>query len=260
MNWVLISVLAILAICGYAGWRKGIIKIVLSIATIIITIVVTVFAAPLLGRIIKESTTLYDNLYQSVKKAVVSSELFDRAVEETVEPEEVNRDQEFLAEADEQKIKDYVGQVVEMLSLPESIAEQVEDVVDAEYIVKLQEEGNTAVSAVISSIIAERMTQIIFNTIIHMIVFISLFIILRIVVLVTGIIGKLPVIHEANKLLGLAVGLVEGLFFVWIFFALITAFGNQKWAAEALTDISSSRLLSIIYNNNLILKSVFRSL
>lgn len=256
MNWVLISVLAILAICGYAGWKKGIIKIVLSIATIIVTIVVTVFAAPLLGRIIKENTTLYDSLYKSVEMAVISNDLFGKTAEEV----DTDVSEDFFTEADNQEIKEYISQVIGVLNLPESIESQVEDVVDADYIAQLQQEGHTAVKTVISGIIAERMTQIIFNTIIHITVFIALFIVLRIAVSVTGVIGMLPVIHEANKLLGLVAGLVEGLLFVWIFFAVITAFGNMEWAAKALEDINSSKLLSIIYDNNLILKSVFRSL
>lgn len=256
MNWILICVLAILAICGYAGWKKGIIRIVLSLAVMVVTIVVTIFVAPLLGKAIKEHTTLYDGLYKSVEQAVMSSNLFGGA-EEKVQAE---LDDTLLEEADDSQVKQYVSQVAEVLRLPDSIADQVEDVVDADYIAQLQTEGNTAVKAVVSKVVAERMAQIIFNAIIHIAVFAALFVILRLAVSVTGIISMLPVIYEANKVLGLAVGLIEGLLFVWIFFALITAFGSQEWAAQALTDIGSSRLLSFLYDNNFILKSVFRSL
>lgn len=256
MNWILICVLAILAICGYAGWKKGIIRIVLSLAVMVVTIVVTIFAAPLLGKGIKENTTLYDGLYKSVEQAVISSDLFGGA-EEKVQTE---LDDTLLEEADDSQVKQYVRQVVAALHLPDSIAGQVEEVVDADDVAQIQEQGNTAVKAVVSKAIAERMTQIIFNAIIHVIVFVVLFVVLRLVVSVTGMISMLPVIHEANKVLGLAAGLIEGLFFVWIFFALITAFGSQEWAAQALTDIGSSKLLSFLYDNNFILKSVFRSL
>ena len=248
MNWVLIAVLAILAICGYAGWRKGIIKMVVSVAAMIVTIIVTVFAAPLLGKMIKNNTKIYDNLYNSVRTMV--EEALENAEEGT---------QSYIS-GDENEIQTYLGQAAKMLKLPESIAVRVEETVDYDYIEEIQEQGNTTVNTLVSPIISQRLTQIIFNAIIHIIVFIALFVVIRIVMSVTGIIGRLPVIHEANKLLGLAVGLIEGLLIVWVFFALLTAMGSTEWAANALSDISSSKLLSLIYDNNLILKSVFRTL
>lgn len=248
MNWVLIAVLAILAICGYAGWRKGIIKMVVSVAAMIVTIIVTVFAAPLLGKIVKNSTKIYDNLYNSVEMMVA----------EALQKAEIGTES-YIA-GDENEIQTYLGQAAKMLKLPESIAVRVEEDVDYDYIEEVQEQGNTTVNTLVSSIISQRLAQIIFNAIIHIIVFIALFVVIRIVMSVTGIIGRLPVIHEANKLLGLAVGLIEGLLIVWVFFALLTAMGSTEWAVNALADIKSSKLLSLIYDNNLILKSVFRTL
>ncbi|MBO5459077.1 MAG: CvpA family protein [Lachnospira sp.] len=248
MNWVLIAVLAILAICGYAGWRKGIIKMVVSVAAMIVTIIVTVFAAPLLGKIVKNSTKIYDNLYNSVETMVA----------EALQKTEIGTES-YIA-GDENEIQTYLGQAAKMLKLPESIAVRVEEDVDYDYIEEIQEQGNTTVNTLVSSIISQRLAQIIFNAIIHIIVFIALFVVIRIVMSVTGIIGRLPVIHEANKLLGLAVGLIEGLLIVWVFFALLTAMGSTEWAVNALADIKSSKLLSLIYDNNLILKSVFRTL
>lgn len=256
MNWVLIAVLVILGLCGYAGWKKGIIKMLVSVVAMIITIIVTVFAAPLLGKAIKETTNLYDTLYDSVEKTITTSKIFDEALENAEENIDVDIDED----ADESEIQKYVGQVAELLKLPESIVSEVEDIADSDYIAKLQEQGYTTVSNLVSSIIAQRLTLIIFNAIIHIIVFAALFVVLRVIMSFTGIIGRLPVIHEANKTLGLVVGLIEGLLIVWVFFALLTAMGNTEWAASALSDINSSKLLSLIYDNNLILKSIFRTL
>lgn len=248
MNWVLITVLAILAICGYAGWRKGIIKMIVSVAAMIVTIIATVFAAPLLGKIIKNSTKIYDNLYNSVE--IMVSEALEKAEGGT----------KIYIDGDESEIQTYLSEVAKILKLPESIAVRVGEDVDYDYIEEFQERENTTVNTLVLSIISQRLAQIIFNAIIHIIVFIALFMVIRIVMSVTGIIECLPVIHEANKLLGLAVGLIEGLLIVWVFFALITAMGSAEWAVNALADINSSKLLSLIYDNNLILKSVFRTL
>ncbi len=261
MNWILIVVLAILAGCGYAGWKKGVIRIVLSLTMMIVTILATVFAAPVVGKIVKEKTTLYDSLYQSVSQAVESGPLLGNAEQKVKtqldENEQLSDELENVEDSDVQK---YADRIISVLNLPESIASQVETVINTDYVEQIRNEGGAAVRSVIVTAVAQRMTDIIFNTVIHIIVFAVVFAVLRLVVSVTGIISMLPVIHQANKVLGLAVGLLEGILFVWVFFVLLTAFGSQSWAAQALADIGNSRFLSFLYDNNYILKSVFRSL
>jgi uncharacterized membrane protein required for colicin V production len=256
MSGVFLIVLAILLLCGYVGWKKGIIKIVLSILTMVITILFTVFLAPIIANAIKENTTLYDQLYTAVSRAVSSSTMFDEAVEESIEDynEVINE------EISDTELKTYAGLVGKKMKLPDSITEQIESLVDSENLKQLQSQAGATVKNAVAEIIAERMTQIIFQTIIHLILFVVLFAVLRCIVTLTGIITMLPVIHQANKTLGLVAGIIEGLLFVWVLFAVITAFGSTQWASSALSDIGANPFLSFIYDNNLILKSVFKSI
>lgn len=258
MNWILICVLAIFAMCGYAGWRKGVIRIVLSLAIMAVTILITVFAAPVIGNTIKQNTTLYDRLYDSVEKVIETGNIFEKA-ERLSEIEEFTDLEGAEGEKDGQ-VERYVDKMLDVLKLPASISEQIENTVDTDYIEQIQQEGPTMVKAAAMSIVAQRMTQIIFNTIIHIVVFFAAYAVLRLVTMVTGVISMLPVIHQTNKLLGLAVGLVEGVLLVWIFFAVITALGSQQWAAQALADIGSNKILAFLYDNNYILKSVLKSI
>lgn len=262
MSWVLIAVLAIFAVCGYAGWRKGIIKIIVSLATLVITLLGAVFLTPLVGNAIKSNTSLYDKLQHSVYSAVLESDHFQQAVDSTVSDSENEQTQ--IAGADNQGkiegITSYVTQIVEVLNLPEDLANQIDTAISQEYLAGLIGNGEASVRGIVTAIIAVRLTDIIFHTIIYIIVFIAIFMILRIVVAATGLISHLPIIHQANKAVGLLFGLAEGLILVWLMFVVITAFGNSEWGANALADISSNGFLSFIYNNNLILKSAFRSL
>ena len=78
-----------------------------------------------------------------------------------------------------------------------------------------------------SRIFAEQMTRIIVNAVSYCIVFIALFVILKLLTSVTGLISRLPVIHQADRLGGMAAGLIEGLIIVWLAFAVVTAGRKQ---------------------------------
>lgn len=265
MSWVWIAVLAVFAVCGYVGWRKGIIRIVVSLATLIITILAAVFVTPIVGHAVKTNTELYEKLQRTVYEAVYKSDLYKDAVADAV-PEEIDASLPIETESYQEHMENlsaYVAQIVETLNLPDDVADTIASAVAPEQILGVLSPlgvGETTVRSVVTAIIAVRLTDIIFHAVIYIIVFMVIFIILRIVVAVTNLISRLPVIHQANKLGGLLVGLAEGLVLVWLLFAVITAFSNTTWAAQALVDIGESKLLSLLYNSNLILKSAFRNL
>ena len=73
---------------------------------------------------------------------------------------------------------------------------------------------------------------------------------------VTGVISRLPVIHQADKLCGTIASIVEVLIIVWVVFAIVTAFGNNVWASDILAQIHSSSFLEFIYDNNIIMKMI----
>lgn len=259
MSWILICVLVILAMCGYAGWKKGVIRIVLSLAIMVLTILTTVFAAPIIAKTIKEKTTWYDGLHDSIQQTLESVTVFDESLWQTDDTAKTeSEDFEEYEITQEDKIEKYVDEMITVLNLPESIARQIESTINADYVEQIKEDGITTVKSAATAIIAQRMTQIAFNAIIHIVVFCTVYVLLRLLIVITGVVARLPVIYQANKLLGLVVGLVEGILFVWILFAVVTAFGGQQWAVEALEDIGNSKILSFLYDNSPILKSMFK--
>ena len=255
MSWILIAVIAIFVICGYTGWRKGIIRIAVSVAAMIITIIAAVFAAPLLGNFVKKNTTLYDKLNESVYTALAKSDMFNNAINKNI-----SENQNFTYSESQGNVVAYVTGVVGMLNIPESITQQMNSVVSDDYINGVIKNENATVKEVVTQVVADRLTDIIFHTLMYAIVFAVVLAVLRIVMVAFGLISRLLVIHQANSLGGLAFGLVEGLIFVWLLFMVLTVFESTDWASKALSDISSNKFLEFIYNHNLILKSTFRSL
>lgn len=65
-----------------------------------------------------------------------------------------------------------------------------------------------------------------------------------------GIAARLPVLHGINKMVGLALGLVEGVLVVWVLFLAITVFSTTTLGGELLVMISDSSFLSWIYRKN----------
>lgn len=279
MSWVLLAVIIILAECAFMGWRKGIIKIVVSLATVVITLLASTVIAPLAGEFIKNNTGIYSGLEKGVYTAIVKNEKVSSIIEDKLGADfrlpiealnggtaDINKYAEVLKD-NAAVISDAAQGMVEKLNLPENISIQLEKVISADSLGKLAPDtGLTAVTrlsdgtvtGIVAALIASKLAGIIFNAIVYVIVFALIFIILRVLVFVTDIIGKLPVIKQANKIGGLVLGVVEGLMFVWLLFTVITAFGSFQWASNALSDIAGNEFLSYLYDKNLILKLVFK--
>mgnify|MGYP000124632461 len=63
---LLAGVILILIIFALIGWRKGVIRLVLSLVSMIITIMAAVVIAPLATTAIKNNTTIDENIAQSI--------------------------------------------------------------------------------------------------------------------------------------------------------------------------------------------------
>ncbi len=254
MGLILIIVLALFAIFGYMGWKKGIIKMALSIVSIVVTMLGTVILVPVTAKLIKNNTGMYKSLYNKVYAVLDADKDISGALDQVVDDTQGN-----MAQGNNSQLEKYVSDAMDMIDFPESIKKQITSAITQSDLDMVFEQGALSAKEAVVSILAYRLTSVIFNAILYMIVFIVIFIVLRVVFIATGIFAKLPVINEINKTAGLVVGLVEGLLVVWILFTVITACAGNAWASQMLEDIGSNKLLEFIYNHNLILKIVFKN-
>ena len=83
--------------------------------------------------------------------------------------------------------------------------------------------GNAQVTMknIMAAVIAAKLAGLALNAIIYIAVYLVVFAILKIVFAVTGVVGRLPLIYQANKILGLAFGILEGLVIVWLLLLLL---------------------------------------
>ncbi|MCD7954191.1 MAG: CvpA family protein [Lachnospiraceae bacterium] len=79
---------------------------------------------------------------------------------------------------------------------------------------------------------------------------------LRVAFMLLNVFAQLPVLGLANRLAGAALGLVEALFLLWIFFLILTVAQTTEVGASLMTMVNSSALLSWLFETNLFLRIV----
>lgn len=225
-NLLLIGVLVFLALCVVNGYRKGFLKIALSMAALVATIVIVAFLNPYVSKFLMENTGLYETLHESTTEFV--TDIFETQVDIPIN----TRTDEVFA--------------IDHLTLPKAIRE------------KLIEDNNSVVyDALGVSEFEEYLSGYLACMILNAISFIGTLIIagflVKVVFVMADIIEKVPGIKGMNKLAGMLLGLLQGIVIIWIGCLIVTAFGATKTGQEILAMIQDSVLLSFIYNNNCLL-------
>lgn len=103
--------------------------------------------------------------------------------------------------------------------------------------------------------IAKSCSNTLIETACLVLIFIITKIVLKFVTALADLIAKLPILKQINKLGGTIYGIIEGLFIVFLGFAVISLIAPML-DVSVLEAINSSTLGSICYNNNILLKII----
>ncbi len=103
--------------------------------------------------------------------------------------------------------------------------------------------------------IAVKISNLIINTGCFLVIFLVAKIILHFVTILADAIAKLPILNQFNKLGGTLYGLLNGIFIVFVGFAVISLIAPLI-DAPILSTIQSTTVASILYNNNILLKFI----
>ena len=68
---------------------------------------------------------------------------------------------------------------------------------------------------------------------------------------ILDLVAKLPLLKQANQLAGLALGTVQAILIIWLFFAIVTVISGTEFGQSIFGYINSSKLLSFLYTNNI---------
>lgn len=110
------------------------------------------------------------------------------------------------------------------------------------------------------SYVAKYLTRLIINLIAFMLTLLVVTVILRAIIFALDIISNLPVLGFVNRLAGGVLGAVGALIIVWILFLIITMLYTTSIGKDIFEMIQEEPILSMIYENNPVLKlaTIFR--
>lgn len=271
MNLLTIIVLLVLLFFILNGFRRGFIKTFVSMVSLIVSIVLVSIATPYVTQFLKTQTPLYSMIEEKCqsafgitgnqKKDTKDAQNSDNQNSDNQNPDSRNGDNQNQNSSDggnqEQNgsgVNSGNGismldqaKLIEELKLPAVIQNMLESNNNKTGYEKL------AVKS-FEEYIPSYMATLILNIISFVATFLLVVSFLWITVMTLDVIANLPIIHGINQVLGLVLGLVQGLVFVWIAFLIITVFSSVDLGRDLMLMIHNSKILSIIYDNNIFLK------
>jgi uncharacterized membrane protein required for colicin V production len=223
MNWLLVVVLLILLGNAIIGMKVGFIKTVFSLVSLILALILTIWISPMMKNYMMGNEKFYNGLATKVEKLLPFGE------EEIMEEEQ--------------------PEAIEGLSVPKSIKEGL---LKNNTVEGYKEMAITGFKQYVS----RYLTGVIINSLSFIATFIAILLLLWVIFMALDLISKLPLLNQVNKTAGLLAGLVHGLLLVWLFFILLNVFGGTAFGQSVMKLVGENEVLSIIYNNNVLLKFI----
>lgn len=225
MNWVFIIVLLVLVLGMVGGYYKGLLRIVYSLVSWIIVLIFVAWATPFMNHVLMQNTTIYETIeLRCEEKIRQSAEL----------------------ETDE-RISDESQRFSELgLNLPESVIDRIMEKAAGTTDEFLETTG-------IYKQLASGIAGFVVEGIAFIVAMICAWIIVHLISQILGIVSKIPILHGINSTLGIFAGGAYALVLIWIAFYIIALCSTNEFGRMLVTHIYQSRLLTFLYENNVVL-------
>ena len=225
MNGIDIFVIAVIAVCALVGMKRGLVKTCLSFFTPVVSLVLTSRIYPAFSKFLRE-TPVYGILKKGVEKAL---------------------NLQTISEG----VSSQGNDVINGLSIPDFLK------------TSLIENNNTVVYNILDAsglkeYIAGYIANIFINIVSMLIVAVIIFIIIKVIFLMLDIITKLPIIHGANSMAGLGIGILHGILIVWIVFTVAVLFVSGDKLVWFYESLEKSRLGMFLFKNDILLKMILK--
>lgn len=218
-----IIIIAVIALCTFLGYKKGLIKLAVGILGFFLAIIIALILYTPISNFIINNTNIKDNIKNAISDTVKSYVI----KEENTEGEEKQQESKVMVTY----IDGIVAKQKEMIVTGEK---ELIDTVSDNVAVNIIRIGVALAVFIISKLI---------------LIFINVF---------ADLIGKLPIIKQFNKAGGTIYGVIQGVLIVYIVFAIISLIAPMLNNADFLEQINNSLIGNIVYNNNIILKLLFK--
>ncbi len=247
MNWIIDGIaIVIILIAAFSAYRKGFVRTFFGLITVILAIVLASMFHKNLAAYIKDTTDLDEwinsviadstaNISQDVNQnnenSASTSSIFDMA--------------QYASESNLYSAVDVSGLIPEegfFNSLPDVLSEKI----------GLEDFKQNAAQN-----ITLKISDAAINVLSWFIIYLVAQIILNIVVAILDGIMSLPLLREINNIAGLGIGILIGVFRIYIILAVIYFISTVVNLSPVMNVLNNSTLVSAMYNNNLLLKLIF---
>lgn len=219
-----IIIVLIIALCTFIGYKRGLIKVAVNILGFFLAIIIALLLYTPISNFIIQNTSIKDNIKDSIKGTVefyvIGEEKEEEEKEETSEPKVMSEYIDDFIEKEKQNVKN----------------------------------GEKEIIANVSDTVA--------TNIIKVAVAIGVFLIAKILLLIIKLfadfIGELPIIGQFNRAGGFIYGLLQGFLITFIILALISIISPSLKNPTIPDAINGSFIGKYMYNNNIILKIIFK--
>jgi hypothetical protein len=227
VNWLEIVILVVIVVMAVIGHQRGFIRMIVGLLAMVVALVGTAFLAPMLSDYINEQTGLRQKIAGEISTYL----------------------EEQIGEKLEQSTAAAQKETIEKLSLPDNVKEALQKNNTTEVYQKL---GVSTFAEYVSNYVARAGI----SALSYLIVFLVLYIGLRVLFTLLNIVALLPFLKGINKLAGAALGILQAVVYIWVFFAIATAAVSTSWGMNVLVLIGQSRFLTLLYQYNFILAAI----
>lgn len=229
MNILTIIVLGFLILSAWIGMKRGLIKTVFSMFSMIIAIALTALISPAVSKSLQENEKVMSYFAEKADALIPFEEIESRLELETKKTVQT----EFLKK----------------LHLPESVITSLEENNSANFYEVLGVDT-------FEDYLCHSIASIVVNALAFAITFLVILILLKVLCFALNLVSKLPVLNQANHLLGLAAGFLYAIMIVWVGCILLTAFSSTEAGSSLMKMVKESEVLSYIYDHNLLLSKI----
>lgn len=227
MNWLEIVILVVIVLMAVIGLQRGFIRMIVGLLAMILALIGTAFLAPMLSDYINEQTGMRQTIAAEI------STYLEEQIDEKLEQSTAAAQKE----------------AIDNLSLPDNVKEALQKNNTTSMYKEL---GVSTFSEYISNYVATAGIA----ALSYLIVFLVIYIVLRVVFMALNIVSLLPFLKGVNKLAGAALGIIQAVVYIWVFFSIATAAMSTSWGMAMLTLIGQSKFLTFLYQYNFILAAI----
>ena len=228
MNWLLIVILALIIGNVIWGYKMGFMKVALSLVSWVVVLVACYIATPIIAEGVVKHTPLAEVIQETV------TDKLNSAIDEVMDGVAGSLNAEQIAEINEQ------------------IPEQIRTIIYGE--------GKTLEDLITSTGEIEVDTTALADAAAYLVALLIVIIVTRIALLVVekmlDLVAKLPLIGQANTLLGIGAGTLKGLIWSWVVLTVVAVLIFTGANADLMLLITESPILFWLYANNPIVMAI----